>query len=84
MNVKMTLRRNSPKILANPIDIIKKYRKDILTMALDRIEETKRFQRYGVPINFLKLDRFTYCENQKMIELLFTLKPISGGLVELS
>lgn len=68
----------------NPIDIIKKYRKDILTMALDRIEETKRFQRYGVPINFLKLDRFTYCENQKMIELLFTLKPISGGLVELS
>lgn len=68
----------------NPMDIIKKYRKDILRMALNRIEETKKFKRYGVPINFLKLDRFTYCDNQKVIELLFVLKPIEGGLVELS
>ena len=39
---------------------------------------------FEIPINFLKLDKFTYCDNQKMIELLFTLKPIRGGLVELS
>lgn len=68
----------------NPMDIIKEYRKGILTMALDRIEKAKNFKRYGIPINFLKLDKFTYCDNQKMIELLFTLKPIRGGLVELS
>lgn len=68
----------------NPINIIKEYRKDILKMALNRIEETRSFKRYGVPINFLKLDKFTYCDNQKMIELLFTLKPIGGGLIELS
>ena len=66
------------------MNIIKTYKKDILTMALDRIEQTRSFKRYGIPINFLKLDKFTYCDNQKMIELLFVLKPISGGLVELS
>ena len=68
----------------DPMNIIKTYKKDILTMALDRIEQTRSFKRYGIPINFLKLDKFTYCDNQKMIELLFVLKPISGGLVELS
>lgn len=68
----------------DPMNIIKTYKKDILMMALDRIEQTRSFKRYGIPINFLKLDKFTYCDNQKMIELLFVLKPISGGLVELS
>lgn len=67
----------------NPLNLIKKYRKDILAMALEQIEKSKRFKHYGLPINFLKLDHFTYCDNQKMIELLFTLKPIEGGLVEL-
>lgn len=67
----------------DPLKLIKKYRKDILAMALEQIEKSKRFKHYGLPINFLKLDHFTYCDNQKMIELLFTLKPIEGGLVEL-
>ena len=53
-------------------------------MALDKIDQSKKFKRYGVPINFLRLDKFTYCKSQKMIELLFVLKPIGGGLIELS
>lgn len=68
----------------NPMNIIKKYRKNILTMALDKIDQSKKFKRYDIPINFLKLDKITYCKSQNMIELLFVLKPIGGGLIELS
>ena len=68
----------------NPMNTIKKYRKNILTMALDKIDQSKKFKRYDIPINFLKLDKITYCKSQNMIELLFVLKPIGGGLIELS
>ena len=68
----------------NPLDIIKDNKNDILNMAVKRIEEAKRFKRFGIPTNFLKLDRFTYSYGQNMIELIFILKPIGGGLVELS
>lgn len=68
----------------NPMNTIKKYRKNILAMALDKIDQSKKFKRYDIPINFLKLDKITYCKSQNMIELLFVLKPIGGGLIELS
>lgn len=31
----------------NPMDTIKKYRKNILAMALDKIDQSKKFKRYG-------------------------------------
>lgn len=69
---------------SDPLEIIKKYKKEILEMALEKIENSRRFKHYGLPVNFLKLDKFTYCRSSNMIELLFILKPIGGGLIELS
>ena len=69
---------------SDPLEIIKKYKKEILEMALKKIENSRGFKHYGLPVNFLKLDKFTYCRSSNMIELLFILKPIGGGLIELS
>lgn len=69
---------------SDPLEIIKKYKKEILELALEKIEKSRGFKHYGLPVNFLKLDKFTYCRSSNMIELLFVLKPIGGGLVELS
>lgn len=32
-------------------------------MAVKKIENSKSFKKYGIPINYLKLDRFTYLHN---------------------
>lgn len=55
---------------------IQKFRTDILNKALTAIASSKEFNRFGVPVNILKLDKFTYCRNSHLIELLFSLKEV--------
>ncbi len=60
----------------DPVGTIRQYKDNILEMAVKKIENSKSFKKYGIPINYLKLDRFTYLHNTHEIELLFTLKDI--------
>ena len=46
---------------------------DIAKYALDKIENSQRFKKYGVPINILKLDKI-YRIEENTVELIFELK----------
>lgn len=52
---------------------VKKYRHEIYQRGLQRIAADRRFKRYGVPINFIKLSDATLLRNFS-IELVFELK----------
>lgn len=54
---------------------VKKYFRTICNTALTKINQSYRFQKYGIPINYLKLSSFTICVD-KSIELIFCLKDI--------
>lgn len=57
------------------ISYIQKNKKQIQQMVLSRLENSKDFQSYGVPINFLKLTRMTL-RRDSVLEFLFELKEL--------
>ena len=54
-------------------EFIMKYRTEILNYIIDKLENDISFKKYNVPINFLKLTKFTLT-NDKHINLIFELK----------
>lgn len=55
---------------------LRKYKKELARIALYKIKDTNQFVRYGVPVNFLKIDHMTItCSDE--LELVFTLKELS-------
>ena len=54
---------------------IKKHKKDIIKLVIYKIKNSKKFQYYNIPINFLKIDHIIIT-NQNEIEILFSLKEI--------
>ena len=54
-------------------DEVNKHRCEIYRLVLDKIESDRRFLRYGVPINFLKLSDVTLLRNYSL-EFIFELK----------
>lgn len=54
-------------------DEVNKHRREIYRLVLDKIESDRRFIRYGVPINFLKLSDVTLLRNYSL-EFIFELK----------
>lgn len=54
-------------------DEVKKHQREIYRLVLDKIESDRRFLRYGVPINFLKLSDVTLLRNYSL-EFIFELK----------
>ena len=71
------IRMNTLMNEENPMQVIRDHKKEILDMAVNKISKSKRFTKYGVPINFLKLDTFRYFDSIHEIELIFVLKDIS-------
>lgn len=57
------------------IEFIKQHKNDIANIALLRIAKAKQFIKYGIPINFLKLEYWTVTM-QSELELVFGLKDI--------
>lgn len=56
------------------ISYIKKNKNQICEMVIDKIKADCRFEKYGVPINFLKLEKMTFVGSISSIEFLFCLK----------
>ena len=54
-------------------DEVNKHRREIYRLVLDKIESDRRFIRYGVPINFLKLSDVTLLRNYSL-EFIFELR----------
>lgn len=54
-------------------DEVNKHRREIYRLVFDTIESDRRFLRYGVPINFLKLSEVTLLRNYSL-EFIFELK----------
>ena len=54
-------------------DEVKKYQREIYRLVLDKLENDRRFKRYGVPINFLKLSDVTLLRNYSL-EFIFELR----------
>lgn len=52
---------------------VKIHRHEIYLLVLDKLENDRRFKRYGVPINFLKLSDVTLLRNYSL-EFIFELK----------
>lgn len=55
------------------IDKVKQIKKRLGEYSLVKLEESKRFKKSGVPINFMKLDKITL-RNDDIIEYTFSLK----------
>lgn len=52
---------------------IKKRKAEILEMVIDRLQDSKRFQKYDVPINFLRLSSLVFSRSF-LLEFIFELK----------
>lgn len=55
---------------------LKRYRRELAMIALSKIKDAKQFQRYGIPVNFLRADHMTITV-QDEIEIVFVLKDLS-------
>lgn len=66
---------NSWETLRNEV---KKYKRKIYQQVIQRLENDRRFQKYGVPLNFLKLSNVTLCHDFS-IEFIFELKELEMG-----
>lgn len=56
---------------------VKRNFEEILMRAIQKIQRNKAFQKYGVPVNFLKVTKVTLTQ-QKVLEILFELKQPKG------
>lgn len=54
-------------------DEIKKYQQEIYQRVIEKLEQDRQFKKYGVPINFLKLDNVMLLRDFS-VEFVFTLK----------
>ena len=57
-------------------DYFIKNKKAINKMVLNKIEKSKQYQKYNIPINFLNLARLSFKNQRRMIEYVFDLKII--------
>ena len=57
---------------------INSHSREIKKMVLERIETDKKFKKYGLPINFLKLSRAIFSPRKSSIQFLFELKDIEN------
>lgn len=55
---------------------IRKNYEEICNIVLKKIEESKVFKSYGIPINFLKLGNVTFIKSMNIIQFLFEIKGI--------
>lgn len=55
---------------------IRNHHNEICNMVLKKIEKDKRFLKYGIPINFLKIEKATLISRMDIIEFLFSIKEI--------
>lgn len=62
----------------NQRNILKKNYDEICNMVLEKIKNSNRFKNFGVPINFLKLEKATFIPRISVIEFLFSLKEIEN------
>lgn len=54
--------------------VLKNYRVAICNKLLTKIAEHSKFQKFGVPVNILKLSKITLLENFRQVEFVFELK----------
>lgn len=54
-------------------DEVKKYRRKLYQRVIKRLEQDRQFKRYGIPINFLKLDNVVLARDFS-VEFVFVLK----------
>lgn len=59
-------------------EYIVKHHDEICNMVLDKIKSSYRFKKFGVPINFLNLEKATFIPRISVIEFLFSLKQIEN------
>lgn len=71
--IRIYLGVKSKLTVPNRVDFIKRYRKDIAVIAINKIIATKAFQKVDIPANFLKLSSMTLTA-QDELELVFELK----------
>ena len=50
----------------------------LASKGLHRIETDRRFKKYGIPINFLKLSKSIFSSNLSSIQFLFELRNIKN------
>lgn len=55
---------------------IREHHNEICNMVLRKIEKDNRFLKYGIPINFLKIEKATLILRMNIIEFLFSIKEI--------
>lgn len=54
-------------------------RKEITNKVINKLKNNKSFQKYSVPINFLKLTKCTYSKGQNFIRFVFELKKLNNS-----
>ena len=73
--IRIRLSIASEEKYTNRKQFVKDNLRDIATIALTKIKDTKSYQKYGIPVNYLKLENATITiDNQ--LELVFGLKNI--------
>lgn len=53
---------------------VRHFRKEIISGAFDEIKHSYRFNEYGIPIEYIKLDRMTLLKSNGTLNLLFSVK----------
>lgn len=69
IQIRMSIKTYMPE----KMKFVKEHKKELIQMAYNAVEEDKEFQKYEVPINFLKITRMTLLQDSQ-IEYLFELK----------
>ena len=64
----------SEDVLPNRDEFIKQNKKKILQKVLEKIGKSYQFQRYGVPINILKVSLITLIKNKGIVRIVFEVK----------
>lgn len=63
--------------MPNRVEFIKKHKREIAVLALRKIEQSKQFERYDIPINFLQLKSIKILPADE-ITIMFTLKDLTS------
>lgn len=54
-------------------------KKEIINRVLEKLKTSREFNKYSVPINFLKLSKVTYSKSQNLIRFVFELKEVKNN-----
>ena len=64
----------SENAIPNRSEYIKENKNEILQRVLKKIEDSKQFKKYGVPINILRLSKMTLIKSQSLLQIVFEIK----------